>query len=346
MPRRHLTTPIPLSEIARVVNGVVHGDATTPISSLCSFDTPTPHAITFSRVASSPQLTKVLADLRCGAVIVDHRAVSPATPLAMPLIAVTDPVLAMTKVVPLFFEGAERTQGISPKADVDPGAKIGARVTIGAFSSIGPRVVIEDDVVIHPHVVLYPGVHIGARTVLHSGAIIREECVVGADSLVQNGAVVGADGFGYTPDPTLGLAPVPQVGTVVLGDRVDIGANSCIDRATFGETKIGLGTKIDNLVQVGHNTVIGRHSILCGQVGIAGSSVIGDQVVLAGSAGVADHISIASGARFASRSGVVRDITSKGDYAGYPAVPVRQWNRALAALLRLGKPGAKDSGEG
>jgi UDP-3-O-[3-hydroxymyristoyl] glucosamine N-acyltransferase len=140
-----------------------------------------------------------------------------------------------------------------------------------------------------------------------------------------------------------GLVPVPQVGTVTLGDRVDVGANSCIDRATLGETTVGLGTKIDNLVQVGHNTAVGKHSILCGQVGIAGSSKIGDQVVLAGSVGVADHIHIASGSRFASRSAVVTDIPEKGDYAGAPAVPARQWNRAMIALLRLGKRSTKDS---
>lgn len=342
MPQRTLQAPLRLEDIARQINGTIHGDTTTTVGAVCPIEPGEVHGLGFARAKSPTQLEKTLRATRCAAAIVSAKAFPPGAISPIPVIVVPDPVLAMTKVVPLFFEGAEIAEGISTKADIHPSAQIGKNVRIGPFCAVGPRVTIADDVVLHPHVVLYPGVTIGARSVLHSGVVVREECELGADSVIQNGAVIGADGFGYTPDPSRGLVPVPQVGTVALSRGVDVGANSCIDRATLGQTKIKDGTKIDNLVQIGHNTEIGRHSIVCGQVGIAGSCTIGDGVVLAGSVGVADHITIAAGARFAARAGVTTDIESKGDYAGHPAVPVQRWNRAMAALLKLGKRGGKE----
>lgn len=342
MPRKTLQAPLHLEEIARRIDGTTHGDGKTVIGAVCPIDPGEPNGLGFARANSPTQLAKTLRETRCAAAIVSAKALPPGFTSPIPVIAVADPVLAMTNVVPLFFEAAEIADGISPKADVHPSAQIGKNVRIGPFCAVGPRASIADDVVLHPHVVLYPGVTIGARSVLHSGVVIREECTIGADSVIQNGAVIGADGFGYTPDPSRGLVPVPQVGTVVLARGVDVGANTCIDRATLGRTEVRDGTKIDNLVQIGHNTEIGRHSIVCGQVGIAGSCSIGDGVVLGGNVGVADHITIASGARFAARSGVTTDIESKADYAGHPAVPVRRWNRAMAALLKLSKRGEKE----
>lgn len=342
MPQRKLHEPLRLDEIARQINGVVHGDGAVTIDAACPIDAGVPNGLGFTRADSPARLDRALRQTRCAAALVPTKAITPNSAYPIPVIAVPDPVLAMTKVVPLFFEPAEIGDGISPKAEIHPSARIGRNVRIGPFCVVGPRVSIGDDVVLHPHVVLYPGATIGDRTTLHAGAVVREECTVGADSVIQNGAVIGADGFGYTPDPTRGLVPVPQVGTVVLSAGVDVGANTCIDRATFGQTQIHDGTKIDNLVQIGHNTVIGRHGIVCGQVGIAGSCAIGDGVVLAGSVGVADHISIASGARIAARSAVIRDLDERGDYAGNPAVSARLWNRAMASLLKLAKRGVKE----
>ena len=171
--------------------------------------------------------------------------------------------------------------------------------------------------------------------------MIREDCIVGSDTVIQNGAVIGADGFGYVPDKELGLAPVPQVGVVVLSDRVDVGANACIDRATLGTTLVGLGTKIDNLVQVGHNTKIGKFAILCGQTGVAGSCDIGNQVVLGGAVGVADHIQIVDGCRIAGKSVVFGNLTEKNDYAGYPARPAGEWRRSMAIVSKLGRDSRK-----
>lgn len=334
-------THVTVHDITRLVGGVLVGPGTATVSTICPIDAPRPHGLSFTRLKSWLQVERLLDQSPLAALIVPKDLEIETTSPPIPLIGVDDPVYAISQVIPHFFEPAESPVGISPRADVDPTAVVGRNVQIGAFAVIGPRVILEDDVVIHPHVVLYPGVRIGPRTIVHAGAIVREECVLGADSVVQNGAVIGADGFGYTPRPGVGLVPVPQVGIVVLGDRVDVGANSCVDRATLGATRVGLGTKIDNLVQIGHNTTIGQHAVVCGQVGIAGSCAIGDQVVLGGGVGVGDHVTIVAGARFAGRSGVSRNITAKGDYAGHPATPLRRWNRAITALLRGADPKGK-----
>jgi len=344
MPRNDALKQIPVSELARVVGGNVSGKVDGLVTAVCPLDAPVPGGVSFTRLKSSTQVQRLLTDSPLVALIVPAELARDAVKTSVALIAVTDPVFAMTQITPLFHAAAEIAPGISPRAEIDPSAVIGKDVRIGAFCVIGPRARLDDNVVLHPHVVVYPGARVGARTVVHAGAIIREECSVGADAVIQNGAIIGADGFGYTPRPGIGLVAVPQVGTVVLADRVDIGANACIDRATLGETKVGLGTKIDNLVQVGHNTTIGQHCILCGQVGIAGSCSIGDQVVIGGASGVGDHITIASGSRFAGRSGIIRNITSRGDYAGQPATPIRRWNRAIAALLR--GDGTRDGDKG
>ena len=196
---------------------------------------------------------------------------------------------------------------------------------------------IEDRSVIHPHVTIYPRVRLGQGCVVHAGAVLREDVTLGDHCVIQNGAVIGADGFGYIPDQAGNLHAVPQVGAAKLGNEVHIGANSCVDRGTLGNTTVGDWTKIDNLVQTGHNVSLGQNCIVCGQTGIAGSVSIGNRVVLGGGCGVQDHVSIADGCRFAGHSGVIGDITERGDYAGMPALPARQWRRLVAQLRRMVK---------
>ena len=200
---------------------------------------------------------------------------------------------------------------------------------------IGAEVQIGNNVTIHPHVVIYPGTIIEDDCIIHSGAIIREYCHLKKGCVIQNGAVIGSDGFGYVPDPALGLRAVPQVGRAVLGPLVDVGANSCIDRGALGDTSISLGTKVDNLVQVGHNVSIGEHTIVCGQSGIAGSTRIGARCVLGGSTGVGDHLNIPDDCRFGGNSGVITAIDEPGDYMGHPAIPAQQWRRQGVAVKKL-----------
>jgi UDP-3-O-[3-hydroxymyristoyl] glucosamine N-acyltransferase LpxD len=199
---------------------------------------------------------------------------------------------------------------------------------------IGEDVRIEEGAVLRDRVTLYPHSSVGARTVLHSGVVIREQCRIGADCILHNNTVIGADGFGYVPDRKVGLRKVPQIGNVEIGDRVEIGSNTCIDRGAFGSTLVGAGTKIDNLVQIGHNVVIGSNCIICGQVGIAGSAVIGDRVVLGGSVGVADHVTIVPDVRIGARGAVHTSIEKPGDYAGFPIMPARAWRRMMARNLK------------
>jgi len=170
---------------------------------------------------------------------------------------------------------------------------------------------------------------------IHARVVLREDIEISDGVILQPGAVIGADGFGYIADPKRGLVTVPQIGTVILDAAVEVGANSCIDRATLGRTLIGQGTKLDNLVQVAHNSRIGSYSLLCAQVGIAGSSTIGNNVVLGGHSGVGDHVKIVDNVRVAAKAGVIQDISKPGDYGGYPAVPAREWRRMVGALVRL-----------
>jgi UDP-3-O-[3-hydroxymyristoyl] glucosamine N-acyltransferase len=200
---------------------------------------------------------------------------------------------------------------------IGPHAEIGARTTIGAGSVIGAGVVIG------------PDARIGAQVCI-------SHALIGARVTIQPGAKIGQAGFGYHPGPS-GLVHIPQLGRVVIGDDVDIGANTSIDRGSGEDTVIGPGTKIDNLVQIGHNCRIGAHCIIVAQVGLSGSVVIGDGTVLAGQAGVADHVTIGAGVRVAAKAGVMRDIPDKVTQGGYPAVDIRQWHRANSMLTRLSR---------
>jgi UDP-3-O-[3-hydroxymyristoyl] glucosamine N-acyltransferase len=342
MPEKRTTAPLRLDEVARLVSGTVIGDGAVPIHRLCPLNQPEGGALTMYTGSSATRLSRELAALPPMAVLVSAKkftteALAGARPATVQLLAVKEPMEALLILMPHFFEAPAAPAGVSERAEIHPTAKIGKGVRIGPFCVIGDEVELGDEVVLHPHVVLYPRAKIGPRTVIHSGATVREECIIGADLVIQNGAVIGSDGFGYHPDPALGLRPVPQIGIVRMGDRVDIGANSCIDRGTLGATILGLGVKVDNLVQIGHNVRIGEHSILCGQVAIAGSVTLGKGVVLGGNVGIADHVSIGDGARLAAKAGAFTDLDGKQDYGGHPAVPLHDWRRQRAALARLPK---------
>jgi len=322
-----------LSELALKVNARLLGNPDQIVQGLCSLDEPQTGCLSFTRETSPKKIASLVENLPIAALLVSASARIETKDIKANILLVKDPLLALIEVVPLFYR-APRPEGISEKADIHPSASLGKDVSIGAFSVVGENCVIGDHTVIHPHVVLYPGVSIGQRTLIHSGAIIRENCFIGSNAVIQNGAVIGSDGFGYTEGPE-GLIAVPQIGSVSLADSTEVGANTCVDRATLGKTLVGQNTKIDNLVQIGHNTKIGSHSILCGQVGIAGSCHIGSGVVMGGGAGLADHVTIADRVRLAGRTGVTADILESGDMAGFPAMPARDWRRSMALVRRL-----------
>jgi UDP-3-O-[3-hydroxymyristoyl] glucosamine N-acyltransferase len=247
-----------------------------------------------------------------------------------------DPRKAFFSLLKLFFNLTPKTSGkIHPTAIIATDCEIDPTVDIDAYVVIGDRVKIAAGTKIFPHTVIHDDVSIGQNCSIHAHATIREGVIIGNYCIIQSGSVIGGDGFGYTLDPAIGLSLVPQLGTVILEDRVEVGALTTIDRATLGTTKIAAGTKIDNLVQVGHNVKIGRNSIICAQAGIAGSTTLGDQVTLGGKAGIADHLQIASGVRIGAASSAISSIEKEGDYLGFPAIPGKQWRRQEVVITRI-----------
>jgi UDP-3-O-[3-hydroxymyristoyl] glucosamine N-acyltransferase len=247
----------------------------------------------------------------------------------------TDPRLAFARTIEQFYVSFRPAPGIDHRTTIDPDTTLGQNVSIAAGVTIYHNVTLGDHVCLLPNVTIYPGVTIGAGTTIHAGVTLYQDTQIGDHCTIHAGAQIGADGFGFVQTPT-GWEKMPQSGYVKLGDFVEVGANSAIDRPAVGVTSIGLGTKIDNLVQVGHGCTIGEHCLLCGQVGLAGGVTVGDFSVLAGQTGVVDGVTIAPGSIVAGRS-VVRQDTKPGQWAGDPLLPLPQWLKLAAKLKRLAR---------
>jgi UDP-3-O-[3-hydroxymyristoyl] glucosamine N-acyltransferase len=266
-----------------------------------------------------------VATTRASALIVGDDATS--APCAM--LRAADPYLA------LLAPDDRPASGVASSAQIAADAVLGAGVHIGALVSIGAGAVIGARTVVHPHVVIYPGVAIGDDCVIHSHVSIRERCRIGHRVIIQNGAVIGSDGFGFAPRPDGTFLKIPQVAPVVIEDDVEIGANTAIDRPAVGETRIGAGTKIDNLVQVAHGVHVGRNVMLIAQVGVSGSTSIGDSSVLAGQVGVAGHLQIGKGTRATAQTGIPNSLPDGSFVSGYPAIDNRDWLKSSAVFRRL-----------
>jgi len=272
-----------------------------------------------------------LAETRASAVICDRQP----RECAIPLLQVDNPYLAFQQAVRVF-----RPDVFRPAPGVHPSAVIAPDATLGEGVSIGPFCVVESGARLGARAVVMAGGYIGTRaevgeaSFLYPRVVIREECIVGARCILHAGVVIGADGFGFAFDAGR-YHKVPQVGNVVIGDDVEIGANSCVDRATTDSTRIGDGTKLDNLVQIGHNVNIGRHCIIVAQVGVAGSTKLEDYVTLGGQAGIAGHLRLEKGAVVAAQSGVSRNVKQKEVVSGYPAIAHGAWKRVSVLLQRL-----------
>jgi UDP-3-O-[3-hydroxymyristoyl] glucosamine N-acyltransferase len=279
---------------------------------------------------ASPRYAPQLQATRASAVVV-----APGQESALPRLLSANPQLAFARAVALLCPPAPPAAGVHPSAQVHPTAELGAGVHVGALAVVGARVRVGERTVIHPHVVLYDDVVVGTDCQLHSGVQVRERCRLGDRVVVQNGAVIGGDGFGFARDGHGRYHKFPQVGTVVIEDDVEIGALTAIDRAALGETRIGRGSKLDNLVQVGHSVSVGSDTVLCGQVGIAGSSRVGSNVTLAGQVGVAGHLTIGDGVVATAQSGIPSSVEPGALVSGYPAIDNRAWLKSSAVFVRL-----------
>ena len=284
---------------------------------------------------ANPRYNSAAHTTRAAAVLVEPEF--PA--LQVPTLRIANPYLAFARAVELFYQPPLYAPGVHPSAVVDPTAVLGERVHIGPYVVIGAGVRVGAGGVLLAHTVLYAGVQTGAHFFAHAHSIVREGCRLGDHVTLGNGVVIGSDGFGFAKDfahdPQGAWHKIPQSGRVVIGDHVEIQANSCIDRASIGETRIAAGTKVDNLVQVGHGSTVGEHTLLCAQVGLAGSSHIGSRVILAGQVGVAGHLTVGDGAIATAQTGIPADVATGEVVSGYPAIANRQWLRASAAFGRL-----------
>lgn len=302
--------------------------ADAEITGLAAIDTAGPGQITF---IANPKYAASAASTHAAAIIVNEDF--PA--LQKPTLRARNPQYAYLQAAELFHRPLRYERAIHPTAVIHPSARIGKQASIGAYVVIDADVVIGDHCTLLPHVAIYRGVKIGNSFFAHSHVSIREHCEIGDRVLLHNGVIIGSDGFGFAKDDDGRWQKIPQSGNVVLEDDVEIQANCCIDRGSLGETRIGRGTKIDNLVHVAHNCTVGENSMLCSQVGLAGSSELGKNVVLAGQVGVAGHCKIGDGVIVTAQSGTHGDIEPGRMISGSPAFDHKQWRRSVAIFSRL-----------
>jgi len=322
---------VPLAEIAELVGGrLITPAAAAPaaVTAAATLETATAEAI--SLVDALDRLPN-LAKSRAAAAIVPEGA----GPQDRPTIEVTDVHAAFAAVVRKFRPArTQRRQGVSPQAAVDPSARLAADVEIHPLAVIGADVELAEGVTIHAGVRLAAGCRIGRGTTIFPGAVLYDDTVVGRECIIHANAVLGAFGFGYRPAAD-GLELSAQLGWVELGDRVEVGAGTTIDRGTYGPTTIGSGTKIDNLVMIAHNCRIGSHNMICSQVGVAGSTSTGEWVIMAGQCGLRDHIHIGDGAVLGARSGVSNDVPARTTVLGEPAIDLKDRKLQLASMTKL-----------
>ncbi len=317
-----------LADIASVLGATLeNGDPEAEITGVAGIEEAATGQITF---VANPKYAAAAKTTSASAVIVseDFPAVSTG------MLRSKNPYLAFARAIDLFYHAPQYSSGVHPTSLIAPTAKLGANAHIGAYVVIDDDVQIGNNAVLLPHVVIYRGSRIGNNFFAHAHAVVREYCTLGDNIVLQNGAVVGCDGFGFARDGER-WDKITQSGPAVLESDVEVQANSCVDRASIGETRVARGVKIDNLVQVGHGSAVGEHTLLCSQVGLAGSTVVGKNVILAGQVGVAGHCNIGDGAIVTAQSGTHGDIPAGAMVSGSPAFDHKQWLRAVGIFTKL-----------
>jgi UDP-3-O-[3-hydroxymyristoyl] glucosamine N-acyltransferase len=319
---------VKLRDLAERLDCRLEGDGDVEIRQVAGIQTADAGDITF---LANPKYEKALRTTRASAVILKDEA--PPAPCAM--LRTKDPYLAFARAVGLFAPVSRPAPGIHSLAAVAPDAHIGVDVSLSAFVAVGEGASIGDRTIVYPNVTIGAGTRIGADCVIHSNVSIRERVTVGDRVILQNGVVIGGDGYGFVRRGDGTHEKIPQVATVVIEDDVELGANTTVDRPAVGETRIKTGTKIDNLVQIGHGVTVGRNVLLAAQVGIAGSTDLDDDVVFGGQVGVGGHLTIGRGAVAVGQSGVTNSLEARAMVAGYPAIDSRDWRKASVVFKRL-----------
>ena len=321
-----------IEDINSIVNGTIVGQTTYSITAPEQLELAKETEISF---IGNKKYEKLWQNSKaCAAIVNEDISIEPGENKVF--IKVKNADLAMSLVLEMFAPSPPQFAfEIHPTAVVDASAKIGAGTRIGANVYIGPNVVLGENVTIYPNATILDECSIGKNTIIWSGVVVRERCHVGAYCILHPNCTIGADGFGFRPCPERGLVKIPQIGNVILGNNVEIGANSSVDRGKFSSTILGDGCKIDNLVQIGHNSILGKYCIMAGNSGLAGSVTLGNGVIIGGSASIKDHLTLGDGVTIGAGSGVAADVPAGKTMIGYPAVEARTALKQWAILKRM-----------
>lgn len=317
-------------QIAEYIHGTIIGDENATVHTFAKIEEGIAGALSF---LSNPKYTHYIYNTQSSIVLV-NKDFEPEHEIKATLIKVDNAYESLAKLMMLYEASLPKKQGIDPLASVATNAKIGNNVYIGAFACIEEGAEIGDNTYIHPHVTVGCNAKVGANTILYPNVTIYHDCRVGNNCILHAGSVIGADGFGFAPTEN-GYEKIPQIGIAILEDDVEIGANTCIDRATMGATIIRKGVKLDNLIQIAHNVEVGSHTVMASQVGIAGSTKIGERCTFAGQVGVAGHITIGDHVTVGAQSGIPGNIKSGTTLMGYPAIDPKQFARSAVIYKKL-----------
>ncbi len=317
-----------LSEIARRLGCQLDGDGAIEITGVAGIEQAQPGQLTF---LANRKYAPAIKTTRASAIVIAKDA----GPVQLAALRSENPYLDFARGIELFYQPPKYAPGVHPTASISPKAKIGDGAHVGPYCFVDDDVEIGRNAVLHSFVTIYRGAHIGDDFFAHSHSAVREFCRIGHRVILQNGVIVGSDGFGFAKQSDGRWYKMQQSGITVIEDDVEIQAGSCVDRATIGETRIRRGAKLDNLVQVGHASAVGEDTLLCGQVGLAGSTTIGKGCILAGQVGAAGHLEIGDGAILTAQSGVPSDVPAGKLFSGYPAMENKQWLKCTAAFNHL-----------
>ncbi len=317
-------------QIAEYIHGTIIGDENATVHTFAKIEEGIAGALSF---LSNPKYTHYIYNTQSSIVLV-NKDFEPEHEIKATLIKVDNAYESLAKLMMLYEASLPKKQGIDPLASVATNAKIGNNVYIGAFACIEEGAEIGDNTYIHPHVTVGCNAKVGANTILYPNVTIYHDCRVGNNCILHAGSVIGADGFGFAPTEN-GYEKIPQIGIAILEDDVEIGANTCVDRATMGATIIRKGVKLDNLIQIAHNVEVGSHTVMASQVGIAGSTKIGERCTFAGQVGVAGHITIGDHVTVGAQSGIPGNIKSGTTLMGYPAIDPKQFARSAVIYKKL-----------